>query len=97
LPAETRAYVAALAPLIGGETLADPTPLLAAAITAETLPWRRASLFVQAAVRIASAQPGQSEDNSTAAAESATIRDVSAITPRSYGLFAVQNGNGGPQ
>ncbi|WP_413993295.1 lytic transglycosylase domain-containing protein [Labrys okinawensis] len=95
LPAETRAYVTALAPLIGGEPLSDPTPRRAAAITLETLPWRRAALFVQPAVRIAVAEPVQPNGDTGAAAENATVRDVSAITPRSNGLFAVRIGAGG--
>ncbi|RUX28582.1 lytic transglycosylase domain-containing protein [Mesorhizobium sp. M2A.F.Ca.ET.042.01.1.1] len=97
LPAETRAYVAALAPLIGGETLTGSTPLPVATIAADTLPWRRAPLFADTAVRVALATPAQSDSTVTAAADSATVREVSAITPRSNGLFAVRSGAGGPK
>src|SRR3546814_485301 len=42
LPAETRAYVAALAPIIGGGDLAAPVTVA----TADPLAWTRAPLFI---------------------------------------------------
>ncbi len=93
LPAETRAYVAALAPLVGG-TLTDPAPMSTAAIAAETLPWRRSPLFVQVPVHIATVAL---DGANSATAANAIVRDVSAVTPRSNGLFPVRFDAGGPK
>lgn len=97
LPTETRAYVATLAPLIGGGSLTDSAPRPAASITAESLAWRRSSLFVPTAVGIVAAEQTQSDSDKPATVESASVRDVSATTPRSNGLFAVRISAGSPQ
>jgi soluble lytic murein transglycosylase-like protein len=71
LPAETRAYVAALAPLLGSGSASE------AQIVAQTLPpdWRDAALFVvRSELRMASGTPGS-------APESAAQADGIFVTP----------------
>ncbi|MDH6234835.1 hypothetical protein M2281_005456 [Mesorhizobium soli] len=95
LPAETRAYVAVLAPVVGSEPLTDPAPISAALRSVEALAWRQAPLFVSAALRIAVAVPPQSGGDNRSASETATARTVTAITPRAHGLFAARTSAGG--
>jgi hypothetical protein len=85
LPAETRAYVAVLAPLIGGK------PLDNAATTApDPLAWTRSPLFVVRANGSANAAGLQDQsvpgDNATAP----RTRDAAALSPRSSSLFVAQ-------
>jgi soluble lytic murein transglycosylase-like protein len=85
LPAETRAYVAMLAPLVGGEPLASVT-----AIAPDPLAWTRSPLFVVRANDGANAGPSQEQrvpgDNATAP----RARDAGALSPRSSSLFIAQ-------
>ncbi|QEX23309.1 transglycosylase [Hypericibacter adhaerens] len=85
LPAETRAYVAMLAPLVGGEPLERVT-----AIAPDPLAWTRSPLFVVRANHGANAGPSQDQrapgDNATAA----RARDAGALSPRSSSLFVAQ-------
>jgi membrane-bound lytic murein transglycosylase B len=87
LPAETRAYVAVLAPLIGGKPLAN-----AATTAPDPLAWTRSPLFVVRANGGANAAPPQdpraADDNATAA----PARDAGALSPRSSSLFVAQAG-----
>lgn len=92
LPAETRAYVAALAPLVGGEDIAGPVTVA----TAEPLPWTRAPLFVTRADYASAADPVPSDGRSGDTADAVGARDVSAITPRSSGLFVARSSAGAP-
>ena len=82
LPAETRAYVAMLAPLVGGEPLARVT-----AIAPDPLAWTRSPLFVVHANDGANAGPSQDQrvpgDNATAS----RTHDAISLSPRSSGLF----------
>ena len=86
LPAETRAYVALLAPLIGGKPLGRATTISAA----DPLAWTRSPLFVVRANGNANAAPSQEQrapgDNATAP----RARDAAALSPRSSGLFVAQ-------
>jgi hypothetical protein len=86
LPAETRAYVATLAPLIGVEPLESSI----AVPIADPLAWTRAPLFVVRANGNANAAPSQDQrapgDNATAP----RARDAAALSPRSSGLFVAQ-------
>lgn len=93
LPAETRAYVAALAPIIGGTDTLAPVTVAAADPNA----WTRSPLFIVQSERAASAvsPSGDGASNDTPAATS--VRDVTAITPQSAGLFVARNGDGGPR
>jgi hypothetical protein len=84
LPAETRAYVAMLRPLVGGGPFAEIVP------TALALPrrWQDAPLFI-GATSAASAPTGQ---RPLVTVERSSSRDRSAITPQSNGLFAARSG-----
>jgi membrane-bound lytic murein transglycosylase B len=85
LPAETRAYVAALAPLIGGKPLED-----AATIAPDPLAWTRSPLFVVrangGANAAASQEPRGPGDNAT----TPRAPDAASLSPRSSSLFVVQ-------
>ncbi|MGX7744772.1 lytic transglycosylase domain-containing protein [Rhodopseudomonas parapalustris] len=86
LPAETRAYVALLAPIIDGSGGTNPTAFAAIDRSA----WTRAPLFIaqsgraSATASVSAARPAED----TAAATMA--RDVSAIVPQSNGLFVAR-------
>ena len=93
LPAETRAYVAVLAPIIGGGELA-------AAVTvavADPLAWTRAPLFIARAGRSADADQQQHGDNPAAASAEASGRGLSPAAPQSEGLFVVRTASGEPR
>jgi len=87
LPAETRAYVAAVVPNLSGDS--DPGGVIVASIN--PLAWTRAPLFVAQSDRQTAADPVPEKPTSNAASAAASspplVRDVSAIAPRSYGLF----------
>ncbi|PBC09410.1 lytic transglycosylase domain-containing protein [Mesorhizobium sp. WSM3859] len=90
LPAETRAYVAALAPLARGLATARPF----AFATATAIPWKDAALFVRRPDRappVGFATAGRPPNNTGSAT---TVRDVSGIVPSSAGLFLVSAGEG---
>ncbi len=89
LPAETRTYVATLAPLIGGGEITGPVDVA----VADPLSWTRAPLFVAKAERTSSADPAQSNDTPTAM----PVRDLSAIAPQSGSLFVARAETGGPR
>jgi soluble lytic murein transglycosylase-like protein len=93
LPAETRAYVAALAPVIGGGDLTGPVVVAAA----DPLAWTRAPLFVVQSAGSGPAAPVQSEsvpgDNTVAAPELAQ----GPVASRTDGLFVARNVPGGPR
>lgn len=86
LPAETRAYVATVAPSLddGG----DPGGAVIA--TADPHRWTRASLFVAQSDRSPVADPTPAEASSNDARLVAIVRDVSAIAPQSNGLFVAR-------
>ncbi|MFZ5617667.1 MAG: lytic transglycosylase domain-containing protein [Pseudomonadota bacterium] len=93
LPAETRNYVAAILPLIG---VGDNVERIIVA-TADPNAWRRAPLFVARSTDIQSADSMQSDQRSTNMPATHPVRDVSAIEPRSDGLFVVSASAGEPQ
>lgn len=90
LPAETRAYVAALAPLIGESEGMRPF----AVASVEAIPWKHGSLFVGQSDRIQAVAlvPTERPENDVSSAPS--VRDVSAIVPLSGGLFVARAGEG---
>lgn len=92
LPAETRAYVAAIAPIIDGGAIATPVAVAAA----DPLAWTRAPLFIAQTDRHPAADPVQADRTSHDMPATVTVRDVSAIVPQSGGLF-VARANTGPQ
>lgn len=92
LPAETRTYVAALAPLVGG---GDGAGLVIVA-TAEPLSWTLAPLFVARADAASAAGPVPPDGRFDVAADTPRVRDVSGITPQSSDLFVVRPSAGEP-
>lgn len=92
LPAETRAYVTALAPLVGGGDIAGPITVA----TAEPVSWTRAPLFIARADGASAAGPVQPDGRSEDASAAPGVRDVSAIAPQSSGLFVARSSAGGP-
>ncbi|MBN9000344.1 MAG: lytic transglycosylase domain-containing protein, partial [Rhizobiales bacterium] len=86
LPAETRAYVAALLPMIG----ADAAPDRAMVALANPPVWAQAPLFIAQPVRASAADPEPGKrplDDDPAAV---AVHDVSAIVPLSAGLFVAR-------
>lgn len=88
LPAETRAYLAVVAPSVGGGDAAGPIVVAAVA----SLAWTRAPLFIAQAERGPAADPVPAERTSDAATTASSVRDVSAIEPQSGGLFVPRSG-----
>ena len=93
LPAETRAYVAALAPVVRGGDLAGPVVVAAA----DPLAWTRAPLFVVQSAGSGPAVPLQSEGESDATTTAAPERDQGPVASRTDGLFVARNVPGGPR
>lgn len=91
LPAETRAYVAALAPLVGGGKF--DRPFVAEAV--ERGDWTRAPLFSARSEHTPTVDPAQREDQPDDAPAATPVRDLSAISPLSDGLFIARPGSGG--
>lgn len=88
LPLETRAYVAIVAPSVGGSDAAGP--IVVAAI--DPLAWTRAPLFIAQRERTPAADPVPAARASDAAMPTSSVRDVSAIVPQSDGLFVPRVG-----
>ncbi|WMT88336.1 lytic transglycosylase domain-containing protein [Pelagibacterium sp. 26DY04] len=93
LPAETRAYVAVLAPLVGGGEIAGPVTVAAA----DPLAWTRAPLFIARIEGPPSADLMWTEGRPDGAPAAAPEREVPAITPQSVGLFVARPYGGGPR
>lgn len=88
LPAETRAYVASLAPSLDGGDAAGP--IIVAAV--DPLAWTRAPLFVAQPERRPAADPVPAEHTPDDAMTPSAVRDVSAIEPQAGGLFVPRAG-----
>lgn len=88
LPAETRAYVASIAPFIDGTDATSPVMVAMAAPP----DWIRAPLFVAQPDRgpVTNLVPSNRSPNNARAA--ARVRDISAIEPQSTGLFVARAG-----
>lgn len=93
LPAETRAYVAALLPSFGGGAL--PGSITVAA--ADPRAWTRTPLFIMRDKRMTSVDPAQTEQQSGDARAAAPMREASAIMPQSAGLFVARSVSGDPR
>ncbi|MGN7709685.1 lytic transglycosylase domain-containing protein [Agrobacterium radiobacter] len=94
LPAETRAYVAILAPLVGGSELAPTTRGNTVAATADPNAWRQAPLFVTPSFSTSDArQPSQTEHVS-GVADASSRRAEPVDVPQSGDLFIAQAGEG---
>jgi hypothetical protein len=82
LPAETRAYVALLAPLVVGKPFDD-----AATIAPDPLAWARSPLFVMRANDGANTGPSQDQRVPSGNATAPRAHDAISLSPRSSGLF----------
>ena len=83
LPAETRAYVALLAPIIDGSGGTNPTEMAAIDRSA----WTRAPLFIAQSARASATASVSAERPADDTAAATSARDVSGIVPQSNGLF----------
>jgi hypothetical protein len=93
LPAETRAYVAALAPIIGLGDLAAPVTVA----TADPLAWTRAPLFIVQVDSSAGAVQRQRDGDPVALPAPESARDPELPAPRSGGLFVARTDSAGPR
>src|SRR3546814_8235511 len=93
LPAETRAYVATLAPIVGGGDLSGPVRVAAA----DPLAWTRAPLFVVQSSGIKSAVPLQSDSTPDDATAAISECDQGPAASRTEGLFVARSVSGGPR
>ena len=90
LPAETRAYVAALIPFFGGGELTGAITVAAD----DPRAWIRAPLFTARADGMTSVDPAQTENHPNGTRAADPVREASAVTPQSGGLFVVRPGSG---
>lgn len=86
LPAETRAYVAALAPIIAGSDLVAPVTVA----TADPLAWTRAPLFIVQVDSSAGAVQRQPDGDPAAPSAQGSARGPVQPAPRSDGLFVAR-------
>lgn len=93
LPAETRAYVAQLAPLVGGET----SSAVVAVAAADPLAWTRAPLFIGASDRGPAAGPAQADARSRDGDTAALPRDATADANPTGGLFVSRRDAASPR
>ncbi|HXH25222.1 lytic transglycosylase domain-containing protein [Sinorhizobium meliloti] len=93
LPAETRAYVAALAPLVGGGEIAGSVTVAAA----DPLAWTRAPLFIARIEGPPSADLVRTQGPPDDAPAAAPEREPRSITPQSSGLFVARSDGGAPR
>src|SRR3546814_1759860 len=93
LPAETRAYVAALVPSFGGGDLPGAVTVAAA----DPRAWTRAPLFITRAGGTTAVDPAQTESPPDDAPAATPARETSAIVPQSSGLFVARSDGGGPR
>jgi soluble lytic murein transglycosylase-like protein len=84
LPAETRAYVAAVAPSLDSQSAGS-----VAIAVAEPLAWSQAPLFIAQSNRRLTVDPISANRSSNEAPATSNVRDVSAIVPQSDGLFVI--------
>jgi soluble lytic murein transglycosylase-like protein len=93
LPAETRSYVAQLAPLVGGEA----SPAVVTVAAADPLAWTRAPLFIGASDRGPGAGPAQADAQSRDGDTAAPARDATADANPTGGLFVSRREPAGPR
>jgi len=86
LPPETRAYVAALAPIISGSEITGAVMIA----SADPLSWTRAPLFITQPLSKTTVPPVQSDEHKDDISQAITVRDLSAIVPQSGGLFVAR-------
>lgn len=93
LPAETRAYVAQLSPLVGGEA----SPAIVTVAAADPLAWTRAPLFIGASDRGPGAGPAQADAQARDGDTAAPPRDAAADANPTGGLFVSRREPAGPR
>lgn len=86
LSPETRAYVAALTPIISGSETQGAVMIA----SADPLSWTRAPLFIGQPLSKTTVPPVQSDEHKDDAPQAITARDLSAIVPQSGGLFVAR-------
>jgi SLT domain-containing protein len=86
LPAETRAYLASVAPQIDQVDASNPVTVAAA----DPLGWTRAPLFIAQQTSKPVVDPVPPERLSNDSPTTPIVRDVSAIAPQSNGLFVAR-------
>lgn len=86
LPAETRAYIATVAPIISG----SETPGAVMIASADPLSWTRAPLFIRQPLGKATVPPVLSNEHKDDTPQAVIVRDLSAIVPQSGGLFVAR-------
>jgi hypothetical protein len=91
LPAETRAYVATLAPLFGGGELAGPISV--AAVHSKS--WTEAPLFIGRRERATASDRVSVERRSGRVPASDPTRNISALVPQARSLFVARSSAGG--
>jgi hypothetical protein len=94
LPVETRAYVAALAPFVGGGKVDRPF-VVAGAV--ERNNWTRAPLFAAQSEHTPAVDPTPRDGQPDDAPAATPVHDLSAISPVSDGLFIARPGSRGPR
>ncbi|KAB2751911.1 MULTISPECIES: lytic transglycosylase domain-containing protein [Hyphomicrobiales] len=94
LPAETRAYVATLAPMIGVGNVTSGQPRSTAVAAVDPNAWRHAPLFVTPSAHSLDAGQPTSTAQSDDASPADLQRDETAIAPQSGGLFIARAGEG---
>ncbi|WPO43193.1 lytic transglycosylase domain-containing protein [Tardiphaga sp. 42S5] len=90
LPAETRAYVATLAPLVGGGELAG---WISVAVR-HSKSWTEAPVFIRRPERTTAADQVSAARRSDHAPATGPMRDLSAILPQARSLFVVRSSAG---
>ncbi len=93
LPAETRAYVAQLAPLVGGA----PSPAVVNVAAADPLAWTRAPLFIYAPERVTTAATARTDAQPGESDAAVRPRDPSADANPTGGLFVSRRETAGPR
>jgi soluble lytic murein transglycosylase-like protein len=86
LPAETQAYVAALAPMIVGGTIDDAT-----VVNAVVRSWTEAPLFVVPAESSATKSPASSDLRSGQRSTDSPAQDWTGLAPQAQGLFITRS------
>ncbi len=97
LPAETRAYVATLAPLIGGANLSPPAPGTVAVAAADPHAWRRAPLFVTPSAHGLDARKTISEPQENDARTAPSSGEGPTNSVQSGSIFVARADDGDPQ
>lgn len=87
LPAETRAYVAALAPLLGSGALAGPISVA----VGHSKSWTEAPLFIGRPERATAADRVSAERRSGHAPATGPMRDLSAMLPPARSVFVTRS------